>query len=209
MPRSSKRVSGGNSSKTATIVVVILAFAVTLIGLTLTVRENWSSPSRSGGRVSGSNPGLAPYGPHQPPFSEKQLLLPYPSYEYSLDAAHTNEIHSHNVPRHQRFYVKNRLGDPMYSVHPDLTVPSFAPNAEYRRVGIVYSANHPNLKLPLFGQPTVPGGNRFDYYVLDDSNHANPLPIDDHNGLELLSKDVVRVPGYSDDFKVYNYYDNQ
>lgn len=236
-------------------VIVVAGFALLLIGLTLTLRESWSSPSRYGGRVSGSNPGLDPQGPHRPPFSKRSLLLPYPSYEYSMDVAHNvassvqapgiyRHLNEPNVlsflpqqaqrhplrdvapltpglslqfarqhhaelsgysPSRQRFYVKNRLGDPLYSVRPDYSVPTFGPAAGFRKVGIVYNPNHPDLKLPLFGRPKVPGGNRFDYYVLDDTPHANELPLDDHNGLELTTDDVVRIPGYDGDFFVYIY----
>jgi hypothetical protein len=190
-------------------------------------------------------------GPHRPPFSKKSLLLPYPSYEYSMDVAHnvaqnvaqspgiyrhlnepnvlsfrgqhidplrdvapltpgltvqfSRQHHSDYSPARQRFYVKNRLGDPLYSVRPDYTIPTFGPSSGFRKVGIVYNPNHPDLKLPLFGRPKVPGGNRFDYYVMDDTPHANELPLEDHNGLELTTDDVVRIPGYDDDFRVYIY----
>jgi hypothetical protein len=109
------------------------------------------------------------------------------------------------TPQRQRFYVKNRLGDPSYSVHPDYTVPSFGVRSGFRRVGIVFQPNHPDLRLPLFGRPKYPGGNRFDYYVLDDSPHANPLELEDHNGLELVNDDVIRLPGFSGDFFVHIY----
>ena len=238
-------------------VIAVAGITFLIIGLTITLREGWSSPSRSGGRTSGSNPGLAPYGPHRPPFSDRGLLMPYPSYEYSMDVAHnvtdgfqsqmigvyrhfntpnvlsflphqaqrhplrdvapltpelsvqfSRQHHSTGIytPTRQRFYVKNRLGDPLYSVRPDYTVPSFG-GGEFRKVGIVYNPNHPDLKLPLFGRPKIPGGNRFDYYVLDDTPHlrSNELPLDDHNGLELTTDDVVRVGGYGGDFSVYIY----
>ena len=40
---------------------------------------------------------------------------------------------------------------------------------------------------------------------MDDTLHANELPLDDHNGLELTTDDVVRIPGYKGDFSVYIY----
>jgi len=182
------------------------------------------------------------------------MLLPYPSYEYSMDVAHNvaDGVQARGIQRHlnepnvlsylpregrrhplrdvapltyglsdqfarqhhhsggysptrQRFYVKNRLGDPSYSVRPDYSVPTFGPSSGFRKVGIIFNANHPDLKLPLFGRPKYPGGNRFDYYVMDDTPHANELPLDDHNGLELTTDDVVRIPGYDGDFSVYIY----
>lgn len=246
MPRKARSSKGGNNGW----ILALVGGIILAVGLGLTLKEQWSSPSRSGGRTSGSNPGLAPWGPHRPPFSEKQLLLPHPSYEHSMDVAHNvaqsvqyRHLNEPNVlsympqqaqrhplrdvapltpglslqfsrshhdgrgysPTHQLFYVKNRLGDPLYSVRPDLAVPTFGPSAGFRKLGIVYNPNHPDLKLPLFGRPKVPGGNRFDYYVLDDSQFANELPLDDHNGLELTTDDVVRIPGYDGDFFVYIY----
>jgi hypothetical protein len=106
--------------------------------------------------------------------------------------------------------VKNRLSNNpnnLYSFRPDLAIPSVgALSGEYRRVGIVYDNEQPDRKLPLFGRPTYPGGNRFDYYVLDDTIHANPLPIVNHNGLELVSGNRVRIQGYPNNFHVYVYY---
>lgn len=90
----------------------------------------------------------------------------------------------------------------MYSVQPDYHVPTYGRRSGFRRVGIIYQPNHPDYRFPLFGRPKYPGGNRFDYYVLDDSQHANPIEIDDHNGLELVNEDVVSIPGFTGDFFV-------
>lgn len=138
----------------------------------------------------------------QAPFNESLLLQPYPNYEMSQYEA--------GMQPTQQFYVKNRLSNNprrLYSQRPDFTVPSFAPTPEYRRVGIAYDPDKPDMKLPLFGRPTYPGGNRFDYYVMDDSIHTNPLPIVNHNGLELISGNTVRVQSYPNTFRVYVYYE--
>lgn len=255
MPRRTRgsRGSRGKSSIDKTVIVIAVAALFALIGIAITLKETWSSPSWYGGRTSGSNHGLSD-GQHKPPFSDRSLLLPYPSYEYSFDTAHniaTNDVqqqgvyrhlnepnvmsyvpqhnhqlgeiaplsysnsltfaqnhyHTNSVPTHQQFYVKNRLGDPSYSVHPDFHVPTYEPGPEYRRVGVVFDPNHPEMKMPLFGKPKVAGGNRFHYFVKDNTRHKNPMPLDNHNGLELLTNDVVRVPGYSNNFQVYVYYD--
>jgi len=179
--------------------MVILAIAIAALGLFVTLREGWSSPSLSGGRVSGSGPGQAPEGLEGPPYSERQMLLPYPNYEYSEALA-----------PNQQFYVKNRLSNNpnnLYFYRPDLAVPSVAAGSAYRRIGIVYDHEQPDRKLPLFGRPTYPGGNRFDYYVLDDTIHTNPLPIVNHNGLELVTGNRVRIQGYPNNFHVYVYYE--
>jgi hypothetical protein len=172
------------------IAVIAVAVLMVLFGIGMTVRENWS-----GSRSSTRGQGFAP--DHQ--------LPSYPSYEFSTYRAQQMNPRL----RAQRFYVNNQLSiDPenLYSYRPDL-VPSFAPPPEYRRVGIVYDAERTERKFPLFGRPTYPGGNRFDYYVLDDTIHTNPLPLVNHNGLELVSGNRVRVQGYPNEFHVYTYYE--
>ncbi len=176
---------------------VALAIIIIVFGTFLTVKEGWSG---SGSSTRGQ--GFDEEYMEGPPWSERQLLLPYPNYEYSSDVG--------GIPDVQRFYVKNRLSSNpynLYSHRPDLVVPTFAPPPEYRRVGIVYDSEHTERKFPLFCRPTYPGGNRFDYYVLDNTIHTNPLPILDHNGLELVSGNKVRVQGYPNSFHVYVYYE--
>lgn len=183
------------------IAILMAAVAAASIGIFLTLKEYWSSPSRYGGTVSGSNSldlgETYPYRSRLPPYSEKNLLLPSPMYE-------TSRAFPVETPQNQHFYVKNRLAPPAY---PGLALTVGQGPDAYKRVGIVYSQSRNDVKLPLFGRPKIPGGNRFDYYVLDDSIHTNPLPIVGHNDLELISGNRVRVPGYGDDLVVYTYYD--
>jgi hypothetical protein len=189
-----RKCAAAAKSKSPTILFVVFAIAVVVIGFYLTLREGWASPSS--GRVSG------PEGIQGPPYSERQLLLPYPNYEYSTRSA--------APPKNQQFYVKNRLSNNpnyLYSHRPDLAVPTFQPSAEYRRIGIVYDPERPERKFPLFGRPTYLGGNRFDYYILDDTIHMNPLPLINHNGLELVSGNRVRFHGYPHACTVYVYYE--
>lgn len=193
-----------NKKNITNLAILFVVVALASIGVFLTLREYWSSPSRYGGTVSGSNSvnlgETYPYRSVFPPYSEKNMLLPSPMYEVS-----TREV---NFQPDQHFYVKNRLAQPIYpSQRPDLTLNPFGASG-YKRVGIVYSKSRNNLKLPLYGRPKIPGGNRFDYYVLDDSIHTNPLPLSNHNGLELVSGNRVRVPGYGDELVVYTYYDD-
>lgn len=189
---------GGNNRN---LVLVLLAIGIVGLGIVITMQERFSSPSKSGGHVSGSGPGMEPKTT-EPPFSQRQLLLPHPTYEMS----HPPDAHPRNW---QLFHAKNRLGHPMYRGRPDVAVPTFAGPGDYRKVGFVYSRNDDDgVRLPLYGRPTYPGGNRFEYYVLDDSVHFNEIPIGDHNGLELLSGNLVRVPGYRDDLTAHIYYDS-
>ena len=116
------------------------------------------------------------------------------------------------------------IGPDMYASHPNIPIyqnflqrpfngtfagslPTFPVDREgdFIRVGLVHSKRDQSRRLPLYGRPTYPGGNRFQYYVIDDSVNANPIEIYDHNGLELETDNLVAVPGYKDDFLVYTY----
>jgi hypothetical protein len=55
MARKSLSAASGNMT-----IIVILALSIVVVGVYMTLREGWSSPSLSGGRVSGSGPGQAP-----------------------------------------------------------------------------------------------------------------------------------------------------
>jgi hypothetical protein len=76
---------------------------------------------------------------------------------------------------------------------------------EFVRVGFVYSNTNESLRLPLFGRPIYPGGNRFEYYVLDDTRHKNPIELKNHNGLELETDNTVSIAGFADQFTVHIY----
>lgn len=171
-------------------IAILIAVLIASIGVMMTIREGWGAVASQTGR----------------PYSERQMLLPYPNYDTSTYM--DQPVGPTLSP--QQFYVKNRLSSSpynLYSYRPDLTIPSFQPPPEYRRVGIVFDAENTERKLPLFGRPVIPGGNRFDYYVLDDSIHTNPLPLVNHNGLELVSGNRVRVQGFHNPFNVYVYYE--
>lgn len=177
--------------------ILIAAAVMVAVGLLFTVRETWSG---SGSSTRGQ--GFDENYREGPPWSERQLLLPYPNYELSSQVG--------GIPSVQRFYVKNRLSSSpynLYSYRPDLIIPSVGNAPEFRRVGIVFDRERTERKFPLFGRPTYPGGNRFDYYVLDDTMHTNPLPLVNHNGLELVTGNTVRVQGYPNTFHVYVYYE--
>ena len=125
-------------------------------------------------------------------------------YQKAWSFAHQDADVGIYSPASQQFLVKNRFGGPTQPLYPGhISTSSFAPG--FQRVGIVYKPGREDLKLPLFGRPTYPGGNRFEYFVLDNSQHENPLPVEDHNGLELVTDDIVSIPGFAGDFHVYLY----
>lgn len=208
------RGGGGGLSDNNSLLLILLAIGVVGLGVVLTINERFSSPSRSGGHVSGSGPGIVQSEQREIPYSDRNLLLPHPTYE----ASSPPDTHPRDW---QLFHAKNRLGHPMYRGRPDVAVPTLRGIGDYKKVGFVYrrgghgghgehgehGGGDDDIRLPLYGRATYPGGNRFEYYVLDDSVHFNEIPIGDHNGLELLSGNLVRVPGYKDDMVAHIYYD--
>lgn len=128
---------------------------------------------------------------------------------------------SHQMYRANRYDAGKVTSFPMYETHINRPFQHFLQRpyngmfagslptvpidqqGDFINVGFVYSKD--NHRLPLYGRPTYPGGNRFQYYVIDDSINANPIEIYDHNGLELETDNIVAVPGYQDDFLVYTH----
>jgi len=130
---------------------------------------------------------------------DRGSVASFPIYETSIgpDMYRSNP----SIPVYQNF-----LNRPFNGTFAG-ALPTFPIDREgdYIRVGLVYSKHNQSRRLPLYGRPTYPGGNRFQYYVIDDSVNANPIEIYDHNGLELETDNLVAVPGYKDDFLVYTY----
>lgn len=100
-------------------------------------------------------------------------------------------------PQYQQF-IRRDTGGGLPSVA------SFQP-PDYARVGIVFDKSDPDRRFPLFGRPIYPGGNRFDYYIIDNSRNANPLGLNEHNGLELVTDDLVSINSMPGKFFVHIY----
>ena len=67
--------------------------------------------------------------------------------------------------------------------------------------------------LPLYGRPTYPGSNKWNYYTSSDKFQAVKIPVSHQNkdcqneyGCgELYNDDSVKIPAYNGDFKVNIY----
>ena len=67
--------------------------------------------------------------------------------------------------------------------------------------------------IPLFGNPTYNGSNKWMYYTSTDKFNQVKLPISNKNKQcnseygcdELYDGDIVQVPAYNGDFKVVKY----
>lgn len=129
---------------------------------------------------------LMPSAPPQPQYYDQGKVAAAPAYERST-------VYSTTVPPRRYFEGPPFNGSTQFGIGPG-----------FERVGFVYSPAS-GARLPLFGRPVVPGGNRFDYYVLDDTIHTNPLGLNEFNGLELVSGDTVSLVGYPGRFTVELY----
>jgi len=105
-----------------------------------------------------------------------------------------------------------------------INIPSRGPFQSYQQIGTLYKENieNPNVMpgnnnesniLPLFGRPTYPGSNRWNYYTSSDKFQSVKLPIsmdgrkctDDLGCNELRDGDMVTIPSYNGRFKVEIY----
>lgn len=118
-----------------------------------------------------------------------------PINSYQAQAFGYRDDHSAYNPQRQEFIRRDTGG----FLPP---VPTFP---DYARVGIVFDKSNPERRFPLFCRPTYPGGNRFDYYVVDNSRNANPLGLNEHNGLELVTDDLVSIDSMPGQFFVHIY----
>uniref|UniRef100_A0A6C0E854 Uncharacterized protein n=1 Tax=viral metagenome TaxID=1070528 RepID=A0A6C0E854_9ZZZZ len=119
----------------------------------------------------------------------------------------------------ERSYVLNNYGVPV-------NVPTRGYSGGYQQVGILYkksisdptSAPGNNTEsniLPLYGQPTFSGSNKWNYYTSSDKftslkipvQHKNKECTNEHGCQELYDGDSVAIPAYNGDFevKIYGY----
>lgn len=105
-------------------------------------------------------------------------------------------------------------------------IPSRGFSGGYQQVGSLHKTsvsdtstepgnNNKSVILPLFGQPTYPGSNKWNYYTTTDKNAMVKMTFkvgnkdsDDRHGVnEIMTGDKVQIPEYNGDFdvKVYQF----
>ena len=132
---------------------------------------------------------------------------------------------NHNVERiinpllpPERSYV-NTYGIPT-------NIPSRGFSGGYQQVGSLHKTavsddntepgnNNKSVILPLFGQPTYPGSNKWNYYTTTDKHAMVKMTFkvggkdsDDRHGVnEIMTGDQIQIPEYNGDFdvKVYQF----
>ena len=107
-----------------------------------------------------------------------------------------------------------------------INVPSRGMSGGFQQVGMLYKddvvsedsrvgQDSSSVIMPLYGRPTYPGSNKWNYYVSSDKFHAVKMPVnvkgkssDETHGVdELFDNDNLQIPAYNGNFvvKIYNY----
>ena len=107
-----------------------------------------------------------------------------------------------------------------------INIPSRGYSGGYQQVGMLYKDtitdegamvgnNSETSILPLYGQPTHNGSNKWNYYTTSDKYHTVKIPLtisgkdcsDTYGCTELYDDDAVSIPAYNGNYKVkiYNY----
>lgn len=107
-----------------------------------------------------------------------------------------------------------------------INTPSRGMSGGFQQVGMLYKddivsedsrvgKDSSSVIMPLYGRPTYPGSNKWNYYVSSDKYHAVKMPVnvkgkssDETHGVdELFDNDNLQLPAYNGNFvvKIYNY----
>tara|TARA_B100000963_G_scaffold361663_1_gene398527 strand:- start:4111 stop:4713 length:603 start_codon:yes stop_codon:yes gene_type:complete len=108
--------------------------------------------------------------------------------------------------------VRSGCNDPYLGVPVNIKTQSV--DSDFRQIGLLTSLKTDALILPLLGRPLITNRDTWQYYALSERNLKLPVISDNKNctnryGCNSLSDGcIVRVNGYSDDFKVSMYENN-
>ena len=107
-----------------------------------------------------------------------------------------------------------------------INTPSRGMSGGFQQIGMLYKddivsedsrvgKDSSSVIMPLYGRPTYPGSNKWNYYVSSDKYHAVKMPVnvkgkssDETHGVdELFDNDNLQLPAYNGNFvvKIYNY----
>lgn len=64
-------------------------------------------------------------------------------------------------------------------------------NIDYQRIGLVYNGTD---RFPLYGRKKYRNGNKWEYYIVDDSRNRMQLPFKTRGDEELDTGDIANVP---------------
>ena len=84
---------------------------------------------------------------------------------------------------------------------PPFNYPTRGPPGEYDRIGFLQDPDDPNKLQELFGRPTYPNSNNWNYFVKSDQYHQIPIPVtmdgknctDETGCTELNNQDSINL----------------
>ena len=91
-----------------------------------------------------------------------------------------------------------------------INIPSRGYPDNYQIVGLLSRANDEKI-LQLFGRPTFPGSNQYEYYVTTETNgFSNKIPIETKGKREIEDGALIKIPIFDQNkgefqVKLYNY----
>jgi hypothetical protein len=100
---------------------------------------------------------------------------------------------------------ERRMNYDQYPYFNNINIPTRGYPDNYQLLGIA-SRNNDEKIIQLFGRPTFPGSNQWEYYVtIEQNGFRNKIPLD--NKKEINDGDDIIVPGLNGNFKtkIYNY----
>jgi hypothetical protein len=154
------------------------------------------------------------------PLSKEEIIIhhDYPGSRQMIISKERERLINPLLPP-ERSYVLNNYGVPV-------NIPTRGYSGGYQQVGILYKKNisdptsapgnntESNI-LPLYGQPTFSGSNKWNYYTSSDKFTSLKIPVQhknkecttEHGCQELYDGDSVAIPAYNGDFevKIYGY----
>jgi hypothetical protein len=88
---------------------------------------------------------------------------------------------------------------------PIVNIPTRGLPDNYQLLGILLRDKDENIQ-QLFGRPTFPGSNQFEYYIVTERNgFTNKIPIETRGSREINDQDEIDTPIGKYRVKLYNY----
>ena len=141
------------------------------------------------------------------------LLIPQASIEIAKKNCDDTLFDAYAGPfKSDQINVRRGCGESVLGVPVNIKTQSV--DSDFRQIGLLTSTKQDALILPLLGRPLITHRDSWQYYALSERNLKLPVISDNKNCTNRLGCDslsdgcIVRVNGYSDDFKVSIYETN-
>lgn len=141
------------------------------------------------------------------------LMIPQASIEIAKKNCDDTLFDAYAGPfKSDQINVRRGCGESVLGVPVNVKTQSV--DSDFRQIGLLTSTKQDALILPLLGRPLITHRDSWQYYALSERNIKLPVISENKNctnrfGCEGLSDGcMVRVNGYSDDFKVSIYETN-